>query len=461
MIGPVFPRLGLRFGWAAVVFASLLMFATGLGEAKKPPHKKPPPLVFPLQLAGKSGCVSATGAGGCSTGRNLGGASSVAVSPDGKNVYVAAGESGIAAFARNPTTGVLTQLPGAQGCISAAGGGCTGARQATVLAQLLIAPDGHAVYARSPNGVVVLTRDAGGVLSQPAGANGCVIVGGAEGCATARGFAAGARYHALALSPDGSSLFMLGSAPNPASNCSPICTASMVLGFTRDPATGMLTQRAGQAGCIAPGGPFGCANTPASESFWVDMIVLGDGRLVVTGGTGPRPQLFNGTDLGYLPSSGDGSLKDGLFNTEMVATSGGSGAAGLFNTARNPQSFGGIYVASFAADPPASVGCLTNYPSSTCKLWPFLDGKGQGTHGLAYTADGKKAVVAQDGVGVLSRAASEQLTPTGCLGAGHQKGCRAARPSLAGAGGIAISPDGRFAYAVSPVTSAVSVIRLR
>ena len=70
------------------------------------------------QLDGTDGCVSQTGTGGeCADGRALYGPRSVAVTGDGKNVYVASGAA-VAVFARDPVTGALEQLTGTSGCIS-------------------------------------------------------------------------------------------------------------------------------------------------------------------------------------------------------------------------------------------------------------------------------------------------------------------------------------------------------
>jgi DNA-binding beta-propeller fold protein YncE len=56
------------------------------------------------QPTGIAGCVSETGAGTCADGHALDGARSVAVSPDGKSIYVASSypSNAVARFNRAP-----------------------------------------------------------------------------------------------------------------------------------------------------------------------------------------------------------------------------------------------------------------------------------------------------------------------------------------------------------------------
>ena len=72
------------------------------------------------QLPDLAACVNDTGSSGtCTPGVGLAGALAVSVSPDGKHVYVASLDSdAVAAFARNNTTGALTQLLDQDGCVS-------------------------------------------------------------------------------------------------------------------------------------------------------------------------------------------------------------------------------------------------------------------------------------------------------------------------------------------------------
>jgi hypothetical protein len=70
-----------------------------------------------IQRLGTDGCVSENGAmGTCMDGHALFGAAMVAVSPDGRYVYVASFDSSaVTTFARNTVTGVLGQLNGGGG----------------------------------------------------------------------------------------------------------------------------------------------------------------------------------------------------------------------------------------------------------------------------------------------------------------------------------------------------------
>jgi hypothetical protein len=62
------------------------------------------------QPAGLADCVSQTG-GTCAQGHGLGDTTAVAVSPDGRNVYVVSkGTQALAAFSRDAGSGALTEL---------------------------------------------------------------------------------------------------------------------------------------------------------------------------------------------------------------------------------------------------------------------------------------------------------------------------------------------------------------
>ena len=109
----------------------------------------------------------------------LPGPMSIAISPDGGNVYVAAAASdALAVFSRNRRTGALRQLRGARGCIGQRpGGGCLVGRALNEPTSVAVSPDGKRVYVagrRFPSGIAVFTRSSDGSLTQAAGTDGCV-----------------------------------------------------------------------------------------------------------------------------------------------------------------------------------------------------------------------------------------------------------------------------------------------
>jgi DNA-binding beta-propeller fold protein YncE len=280
------------------------------------------------QLRGTRGCVAHLGAGPCVRGRALARPSALAVSPDGRNVYVAAAESNaLAAFARNPRTGALRQLPGARGCLSQLpGGGCFDGRALNEPAAVAVSPDGRRVYVAgrlAPSGVAVLTRARDGSLSQPAGTAGCVSSGGRDGCAAA------VALHSpedVVVSPDGSTVFVaalrsnsvvvLRSTPGgliqPPGGCIAMSTregcarghalqgpaelavspdgrrvyvaasaADTVAHLRADRATGALTQVRGRAGCIRQSGSRRCDRGRTLDEVW-SLALSPDGRNLYT-----------------------------------------------------------------------------------------------------------------------------------------------------------------------------------
>ena len=109
-------------------------------------------------------CVSEDGTNGlCADGVGLGGAYAVAVSPDGASVFVASQFNyALAVFDRDPYTGELTQKPGAAGCIHD-GTHATCALGAALQGPvaLAVSPDGRSIYVASvlSDAVTVFARD--------------------------------------------------------------------------------------------------------------------------------------------------------------------------------------------------------------------------------------------------------------------------------------------------------------
>lgn len=212
------------------------------------------------QLAGASGCVQETTIQAdppmnCGRAPGLEGVGSVAVSPDGRHVYVASLRSAaVAVFARNRSTGALSPA----GCLSEERdvGQCRAARALEGAFDVAISPDGRNVYVATgfdfrldvdafvTSGVAAFRRDrASGALRQLAGRSGCLHESGARGgCADGRALQGAA---ALTISRDGRNLYVAAAASN------------AVAILRRDPRTGALRQLANRAGCISETGTNG------------------------------------------------------------------------------------------------------------------------------------------------------------------------------------------------------------
>jgi 6-phosphogluconolactonase (cycloisomerase 2 family) len=165
------------------------------------------------QLGGLAGCVSEDGTGGtCANGNGLIGASSVAVSPNSRHVYVASNVSNaVAVFSRNTTTGELTQLGGIAGCVSedGTGGACADSTGLAGANSVAVSPDSRQVYVASniSDAVAVFSRNlTTGELTQLSGLAGCVSEDGTGGgCTDGKGLDSA---FAVVVSPDGKHIYV-------------------------------------------------------------------------------------------------------------------------------------------------------------------------------------------------------------------------------------------------------------
>jgi DNA-binding beta-propeller fold protein YncE len=188
------------------------VYVTGYADESVAEFKRNTETGVLTQLAAPNNCLSDTSLSECGTTTGVIGlkeAIGIAVSPDGKDIYVAAGaRSGtgdIAAFERG-AEGALTQLPGEEACISETVAGCEVGQYIQGSEDLAVSPEGANVYANSysTNAVIELKRTGTGALEQLASPNECVSSKTLTGCQEAKGIGATV---GIAVSPDGKNLY--------------------------------------------------------------------------------------------------------------------------------------------------------------------------------------------------------------------------------------------------------------
>jgi 6-phosphogluconolactonase (cycloisomerase 2 family) len=224
----------------------------------------------------KDGCISSRKGQSCEqTVANLDGATDIALSKDGRFVYVTAFKgNAVTVMTRDPYTGKLAALPG--GCLSkTATGACTAARGLNGAYNIALSPDERNAYvaSRYSAAIAVFRRDKQtGALEQLPGRAGCISLKEA-GCRRGRGLK-GAR--GVAVSPDGRNVYA-GS-----------FSGSAITAFSRDGTTGALTELPGRHGCITnttferARPKRGCTRARGLRQAW-GIAVSGDGRFVYSG----------------------------------------------------------------------------------------------------------------------------------------------------------------------------------
>ncbi len=285
-------------------------------------------------------CVSETGSDGrCLDGRKLESVRRLAISPDGLHVYAASSvpasgedfEDAVAVLVRDPTSGRLSPVSGAAGCVSEGGAddGCTQAVPIKDPSGLVVSPDGRNVYvvsldskpspAGDQHGVAALARDPrSGALSYVGYVDLCGTVKAVDaycGNLVDVGISADGRHvyaatriavyplsrqtgsGALALVPGslaGYHLYGLGSvAVSPDGRTVYAAAYDFDHGgvnvAARNPETGALALLPGTDGCVGFGKDLylpTCVDAgPALEGAWT-VAVSPDGKFVYGGGAG-------------------------------------------------------------------------------------------------------------------------------------------------------------------------------
>ncbi|MDP9258304.1 MAG: lactonase family protein, partial [Actinomycetota bacterium] len=412
------------------------------------------------QLAGAGGCASAQAALGCTPARGLDDARAVVLSPDGLSLYVAAATpASVTSFSVAPGNGLLGQLNLGAGCLaSIVQDGCGAARALEGASSIVVSPDNLHVYVASSTAgaVTSFARQPNGSLVQLAGVAGCITtappVAGCSG-ATSLGGA-----DAIAISPDGHFAYVAGG------------TADSLLTFSRDAATGRLTQLAGTAGCLRNNrtdcGPVTGLDAPAA------IAISPDGTsLYVASGAGTLTAFQRDLTTGALTQlpPGAGCLSDGdragctavggLARTSAVTITpdghtliaAGTDDDAVVSFRRDPAT-GGLTRASCVSASAATAGCTAS----------TLIG---GPRGLVVKSNGLTVWVAASRADSIVTLQIDPITgvltpsvgPGGCLRRLASSDCRSAR-ALDDPRGLAASADGTHVYAASAQSDGIAVL---
>jgi DNA-binding beta-propeller fold protein YncE len=464
---------GVLSAFAALALLAAALPACALGTvAQHHPPRKAAAHGALVQLPGPSGCLvdRSKPAGPCGKARALKGpgpfmgSRAIAVSPDGKNVYVASSSSdAIAIFRRNPRTGVLAQPKGTAGCIAVKGaGGCATAVALDGPNSVAVSPDGLDVYAtsRNSNSISVFHRDqSSGALSQLPAAAGCISGLPVPVCAAGRALVG---PDVVVVSPNGGNVYV-GS-----------FFGNAVAVFDRDGSSGALTQPGDSTGCIAEA-IGGCTHGLALGAP-EGMAISGDGASVYVASalSNAVAVLARNQVSGTLTQASDGS--GCIVDSPLTGCTTGIELSGANAVAFNPG--GDVYVTSLFSNSvtsfsrSSSSAVLTQMPgTSGCLVWLRAVGCSfgrslQAPEGLAVSPDGANLYVAAFKTGAIdvldrdksSGAVAQKPGRAGCQAPRSVAGCTRAR-ALRGAGSIVLSPDGRYLYSTSFGSNAVDIFR--
>jgi DNA-binding beta-propeller fold protein YncE len=457
---------------AIVAFALLLLPLSAFGAPAAKAQSAQARQGTLSQLAGTGGCLVDTSArgGGCGVARALKGpgpfmgSGAIAVSPDGRNVYVASSKSdAIAVFGRDRRSGVLAQPKGEAGCIAAAGASkCATAIGLDGPNSLAISPDGLNVYAtsRTSNSVSIFQRDQKtGALTQLPASAGCIAGVPIPVCAVGRALVG---PDVVVVSPKGENVYV-GS-----------FFGNAVAVFDRNPVSGALTQPGDSSGCIAEA-IGGCALGTALGAP-EGMAVSGDGASVYVASALSNAVVTLARDqaTGNLTQASDGS--GCIANGALTGCTAGVQLSGANAVAFNPG--GDVYVTSLFSNSVtaftrsrATGGLAQKQGTAGCLVWLRAVGCSFGRalrapEGLAVSPDGKNvylASFANSAIDVLDRGkrfgkVTQKAGRRGCLAPRSVPGCTPAR-ALRGVSSIALSPDGRYLYSTSFGSDAIDIFR--
>ena len=373
----------------------------------------------------------------------------VAVSPDGRSVFVTAGLSNaLARFVREPADGrlafasCLANDGDAAGCGDLEGSGPNGPLGTPE--SVAVAPDGASV--------LVAASESEAVVSFASGAGSLAF----DGCLAKEGTSVhcGDLEHSpiegaagVAVSPNGRSVYVTGRA------------ADAVSHFFRDLPDGKIALD----GCVANTGstnPAGfCAEAPGGTlSAAADVAVSPDGTsvYVVAAGGSTIVHFLRAVPEGQITFKGclNNDGKDGCTNLPGDALLGAHAVAispdgrSVYVAARDSDAL--VHFARDVDDGELTfAGCLANEPDAqACAGLPgnplnvVLD--------VAVSPDGRSVYTnaSTESLGQFARSEVDgRLTYAGCFGDAEDNGCTELPGGPLGGRGLAVSPDGRSVYA--------------
>jgi len=482
MIARTLAILAAALACLTLAFAGVAEGATvgAEGAPQEPGSKKhpQPPRSTPhgklVQLPGRKGCIVATSAAkkapSCAKARALDGpgvgfgSHAIAISPDGRSVYVAASKAdAITIFARDPKTGALKQPQGKAGCVAAkAEHGCGLAIGLIGPNSVAVSPDGLSVYATSRGGSSLTTfhrnRKTGALTQLPPESAGCISGLPTPLCVEGRALI---DPDVVDVSRDGKNVYVGSFA------------GSAVVSFSRNSANGALTQLSGTAGCIALA-TSGCATGVALGNI-EGLAVSPDGSAVYAASASDNAIAVLGRDpeTGALAQAVNGT--GCLTNVETLGCNEGREIAGANTVAVGPK--GAVYVTSllsnsvtaFTQIEPAVIvqntgpaGCTIFLRSAACAFGRAMSAP----EGVAVSPDGTSVYVTAFATGAIDvldfnrRTMGFEQKPNklGCIAPKSVPGCTVGR-ALGGAGSAVVSPDGRNVYSTAFTSNAVDVFR--
>jgi 6-phosphogluconolactonase (cycloisomerase 2 family) len=415
-------------------------------------------------------CVALNAQGPCAAGAGPSSATAVALHPSGKWLYVAtqtngdtSSRYGITIYDRNPVTGALTRHPGTAGCVTSdgSGGGCgTASSLNSWVYDLEQSADGRNLYVpvQSGNLLIFDVDQATGALTQKPGGAGCLGTG--ANCTPLRG--SSGMYAAATDRIDGTSLY--------------VRVNNGLLAFTRDTATGALTQKAGAAGCFTESPVSTCTDAVGLGADAYQLQVSPDGHQLYTsesipGGVTIFQRFTDGTLMQPTGTAGGCISKDGTSNSVGSSCIHGSDtltsalSVSLDPAGKNVYVGGTTGLVAYARN--AASGLLTEV---AC----YRDGGGGGCGARngsaalhsAVTPDGSQLLTSayfSGKAGFLVRDTTGALTnrpgTRGCLSGNGTAGACDALPALdTSISDVAVSSDGQFAYLTSTTAGMVATL---